>query len=128
MSPTRALAAVDAAPAASHSTLTLCWQRSSHEPVPGNGVAGVYVIWRTGPAGRVCLVVGENRDIASDLACTLRESHIARYAATGAIEVSWAAAASMHRPGIASYLTTVLSPALAGRTGTARQIGVNLPG
>ena len=128
MSSTRAMGAVNAVAAAPLSTLTLCWQHGSHDPVPGNGAAGVYVVWRTGPAGRECLVVGENRDITSDLACALRESHISRYAATGAVEVSWAAAASMHRPGIASYLATVLSPIFASRTGAARQIGVNLPG
>ena len=70
----------------------------------------------------------ENRDIAVDLSRRFRESHIAGYAASGEIEISWAAVASIHRSGIAGYLGASLAPVLAGPAGTARQIPVNLPG
>jgi hypothetical protein len=101
--------------------------RGAFEPVPGRGVAGVYVVWRTGSRSRNCLAVGEARDIAADLARTFRESHIAAYAASGALEISWAAAASMHRPGIACYLAAMLTPSITAYAGAARQIPVNLP-
>ena len=127
MSPPQVRAANGAANAGSLQALTLCWMRGTHDPVPGRGVAGVYVIWRTDRFGRECLVVGEARDIATDLARTFRESHIAGYAATGALEVSWAAVASIHRPGIAGFLATALAPVLVGSAGVARHVAVNLP-
>lgn len=108
-------------------TLNLCWMRGAFEPVPGRGVAGVYIIWRTALHGRDCLVVGEARDIASDLSRTFRESHVAGYAASGALEINWAAVASMHRPGIACYLAAALMPTITSYVGAARQIPVNLP-
>ena len=106
---------------------TVFWLQATHDPVPGTGVAGVYILWRTGAFPRECLVVGETRDIASDLARSFANSHIAGYAATGALEVSWAAVASMHRPGIASFLVGALAPRLSGPSGAARQIAINLP-
>ncbi len=114
-----------AAPAAPN--LNLFWVRCSHDPVSGHGVSGVYVICRTGARGRECLVVGETRDIATELARTIRESHIAGYAASGELDIAWAAVASLHRPGIAGYLGATLSPTLAGPASVARQIPVNLP-
>lgn len=115
-----------AAPAPS-TLLDLGWRTGTPEPVPGQGVAGVYVVWRLGRSGPECLVVGEARDIAADLGRTLRECHIAAYAAIGVVEISWAAVASLHRPGIAGWLSAALSPLLAGVTGSARPIEVNLP-
>lgn len=127
MTPSPALAAATPEPVSARPGPTVSWLQATRDPVPGTGVAGVYILWRTGRSPRECLVVGETRDIASDLARSFRESHIADYAATGALEVSWAAVASMHRPGIASFLTGALAPRLSGPSGAARQIAVNLP-
>jgi hypothetical protein len=107
--------------------LDLAWQTGTPAPALGHGTAGVFIVWRRGRYGRECLVVGEAHDIAEGLAGALRNGHVTALAALGAIEVSWAAVPSMHRPGIAGWLAATLAPTLASHTAAARPVAVTLP-
>lgn len=91
------------------------------------GIAGVYVIWSSKGSVPVIYYVGDGRDIGAKLQDQANDPRIATLAWSGDLMVSWAAVASVYRPGVTQYLLSVLSPLIVETIPAARPISVNLP-
>ena len=91
------------------------------------GIAGVYLIWSTKGGQPKILYVGNGRDIGVMLQAQHDDPRIAAHAWSDDLHVSWAAVASIHRPGVAQYLMAALSPQIAETMPVAREVSVNLP-
>ncbi len=97
------------------------------DPSLTQGIAGVYLIWSTKGGQPKILYVGNGRDIGVMLQAQHDDHRIAAHAWSGDLHVSWAAVASIHRPGVAQYLMAALSPQIAETMPVAREVSVNLP-
>ena len=97
------------------------------DPSLTQGIAGVYLIWSNTAGRPTILYVGNGRDIGVMLQAQHDDPRIATHAWSGDLFVSWAAVASVHRPGVAQYLMTALSPQIVETAPVAREVSVNLP-
>lgn len=97
------------------------------DPSLTQGIAGVYLIWSTRGGRPSILYVGNGRDIGVMLQAQHDDPRIATHAWSGDLHVSWAAVASIYRPGVTQYLTAALSPQIIETAPAAREVSVNLP-
>ena len=97
------------------------------DPTLTQGIAGVYLIWSTKGGVPTILYVGNGRDIGAMLRAQYDDPRIAAHAWSGDLFISWAAVASVYRPGVAQYLMSTLSPAITEFVPAARSVSVNLP-
>ena len=97
------------------------------DPSLTQGIAGVYLIWSNTGGHPTILYVGNGRDIGVMLQAQHDDPRIAAHAWSGDLTVSWAAVASVYRPGVTQYLTAALSPLIAETALVAREVSVNLP-
>ena len=97
------------------------------DPSLTQGIAGVYLIWSNTGGRPTILYVGNGRDIGVMLQAQHDDPRIAAHAWSGDLFVSWAAVASVYRPGVAQYLMTALSPQIVETAPVAREVSVNLP-
>ncbi len=91
------------------------------------GIAGVYLIWSNTGGRPTILYVGNGRDIGAMLQAHHDDARIAAHAWSGDLHVSWAAVASVYRPGVTQYLMAALSPQIFETVPVAREVSVNLP-
>lgn len=104
-------------------SLDLVWR----DPSLTQGIAGVYVIWSNKGSVPVIYYVGDGRDIGALLQEHANDPRIATLAWSGDLTVSWAAVASIYRPGVMQYLLAALAPLIVETIPAARPISVNLP-
>lgn len=97
------------------------------DPSLTQGIAGVYLIWSSKSGQPTILYVGNGRDIGGMLQAQHDDPRIAAHAWSGDLYVSWAAVASVHRPGVAQFLVAALSPQIVEAMPVAREVAVNLP-
>ena len=97
------------------------------DPSLTQGIAGVYLIWSNAGGHPTILYVGNSRDIGVLLQAQHDDARISAHAWSGDLTVSWAAVASVYRPGVTQYLMTVLSPQIVETVPVAREVSVNLP-
>lgn len=97
------------------------------DPSLTRGIAGVYLIWSNRGGLPTYLYVGNSRDIGETLRAQHADPRIAANAWAGDLQVSWAAVASIYRPGVTQFLLATLSPAIIEAAPAARAISVNLP-
>lgn len=91
------------------------------------GIAGVYLIWSNKGGSPTILYVGNGRDIGAMLQAQHNDPRIAAHACADDLNISWAAVASVYRPGVTQYLMSTLSPLVAETAPVARAVPVNLP-
>ncbi len=91
------------------------------------GIAGVYVIWSRRGGNPVIHYLGNGSDIGAMLATHHDDARIAALTFAGDLVVSWAAVASIYRPGVVRYLAAALAPRIAEAVPAARAVSVNLP-
>ncbi len=91
------------------------------------GIAGVYMIWSDRGGRPTVLYVGNGRDIGAMLQAHHDDPRISAHTWSGDLCVSWAAVASIYRPGVAQYLMSTLSPQIVEAVPAARAVSVNLP-
>ncbi len=136
--PVRATQANGVGPASTELDLRLDWigtlghsscplEAVWRDPSLTQGIAGVYLIWSNTGGRPAILYVGNGRDIGAMLQAQHDDPRIATHAWSGDLTVSWAAVASVHRPGVTQYLMTALSPMIAETAPVAREVSVNLP-
>ena len=97
------------------------------DPSLTQGIAGVYLIWSSRGGQSTILYVGSGRDIGAMLQAQHHDPRIAAQAWSGDLNISWAAVASVYRPGVTQYLVSTLSPQIAEAIPVARAVSVNLP-
>ena len=97
------------------------------DPLLTLGIAGVYLIWSDKGGHATMLYVGNGRDIGALLQTQHNDPRIAAHACSGDLYISWAAVASIHRPGVTQYLMSTLSPLIVETVPVARTVSVNLP-
>jgi hypothetical protein len=97
------------------------------DPSLTRGIAGVYLIWAVRGGVPTVLYVGNSRDIGETLRAQHDDPRISANAWAGDLQVSWAAVASIYRPGVTQFLLASLSPAVVEAAPVARAISVNLP-
>jgi len=97
------------------------------DPLLTLGIAGVYLIWSNKGGHATMLYVGNGRDIGALLQAQHNDPRIAALAGSDDLSVSWAAVASIHRPGVAQYLMSTLSPQIVETVPVARAVSVNVP-
>lgn len=91
------------------------------------GVSGIYAIFVDASNGASCLLAGAARDIGARLNEHARDPRVVAHVSTGALRIAWAPVASLHRPGVLSYITGALAPRFHDSNPCARGIPVNLP-
>lgn len=97
------------------------------DPFLTRGIAGVYLIWSIKDGQSTVFYVGNGRDIGVMLQAQIDDPRIAAPASSSDLEVSWAAVASIYRPGVTQYLMSTLSPLITEMVPAARALSVNLP-
>lgn len=97
------------------------------DPSLTHGIAGVYLIWSSKGGHPTVLYVGNGRDIGAMLRTQHDDPRIAAHAWSDELNISWAAVASVYRPGVTQYLVSTLSPMIAETAPVARAVSVNLP-
>jgi hypothetical protein len=97
------------------------------DPSLTQGIAGVYLIWSNTGGQATMLYVGNGRDIGVMLQAQHDDPRIASHAWSGDLYVSWAAVASIYRPGVTQYLMAALAPQIIETVPVAREVSVNLP-
>ena len=97
------------------------------DPLLTLGIAGVYLIWSRQENQPTVYYVGSGRDIGVMLRAQHDDPRIAAPASSGDLDVSWAAVASVYRPGVTQYLMSTLTPVIVETAPVARAVSVNLP-